>query len=75
MIKIYFICAIVFMVVGAYFMGAHIGRTECGADLANAQITDFLDITKTKRVIDDKTVRTNVRDIRRILHTKYTIAE
>lgn len=63
------------MVFGAYFFGARIAREKCVADGANAQTNEIINNVKLMRVANEKTVHTNVRDIRDILRRKYTIAQ
>ena len=75
MVKFYLVVAIIFMVMGAYFAGAHVARIKCRADLANAQTTEIINISKIQRNTDDKVFHTGLHDIRRIMHAKYTIAD
>lgn len=63
------------MVSGAYFFGARIAREKCVADGANAQTNEIINNVKLLRRANEKTVHTNVRDIRDILRRKYTITE
>lgn len=75
MIKLYLtilICAIVY---GAFFYGKNVGASKCEIQKLHNQIY-VIDQNKTKeRNINDMVYKTGVRDIRRILHDKYTIAE
>lgn len=71
----YLIIAVCAMVLGAYFFGARIAREKCVADGANAQTNEIINNVNMVRVANEKTVHTNVRDIRDILRRKYTIAE
>ncbi len=71
----YLIIAVCAMVFGAYFFGARIAREKCVADGANAQTSEIINNVKLLRGANEKTVHTNVRDIRDILRRKYTIAE
>lgn len=73
--KQYLIIAAVAIVAGAFFMGVRIGRMRCTIDSARAQSNEMTNIFDIKRNTDEKVFNTGVRDIRRILHTKYTIAE
>ena len=63
------------MVFGAYFFGTRIAREKCVADGANAQTNEIINNVNMVRVANEKTVHTNVRDIRDILRRKYTIAQ
>ncbi len=71
----YLIIAVCAMVFGAYFFGARIAREKCVADGANAQTGEIINNVNMVRGANEKTVHTNVRDIRDILRRKYTIAE
>ena len=71
----YLIIAVCAMVLGSYFFGARIAREKCVADGANAQTNEIINNVNMVRVANEKTVHTNVRDIRNILRAKYTIAE
>ena len=71
----YLIIAVCAMVFGAYFFGARIAREKCVADGANAQTNEIINNVKLLRSANEKTVHTNVRDIRDILRRKYTITE
>jgi len=75
MVKFYLIAAIIFMVIGAYLTGAHVARIKCRTEAANAQTTEIINISKMQRNTDDKVFHTGMRDIRRIMRTKYTIAD
>ncbi len=73
--KKYLIAAIVIIVAGAYFFGARIGRMQCETNTLNKHFGETINITSIKRSTDEKVFNTGMRDVRRILHTKYTIAE
>ncbi|MBO7656716.1 MAG: hypothetical protein J6S80_03245 [Alphaproteobacteria bacterium] len=73
--KNYLIIAIAIIVAGAYFFGARIGRMKCQSSARRAETKEIENIIVIKRNTDEKVFNTGVDDIRRILHTKYTIAE
>lgn len=73
--KNYLILAVVVIIAGAYFFGARIGRAKCAMANARAQTNEIINITDIQRNTDEKVFNTGVRDIRRVLCEKYTIAE
>jgi len=73
--KNYLILAVVVIIAGAYFFGARIGRAKCAVANARAQTNEIINITDIQRNTDEKVFNTGVRDIRRVLCEKYTIAE
>ncbi len=73
--KNYLILAVVVIIAGAYFFGARIGREKCAVANARTQTNEIINITDIQRNTDEKVFNTGVRDIRRVLCEKYTIAE
>jgi hypothetical protein len=73
--KNYLILAVVVIIAGAYFFGARIGRAKCAVANARTQTNEIINITDIQRNTDEKVFNTGVRDIRRVLCEKYTIAE
>ena len=73
--KKYLIIAVVVIITGAYFFGMRIGHMKCATNALRAQSNEILHVTNIKRNTDEVVFNTGVGDIRRILHTKYTIAE
>lgn len=73
--KNYLILAVVVIIAGAYFFGVRIGRAKCAVANARAQTNEIINITDIQRNTDEKVFNTGVRDIRRVLCEKYTIAE
>lgn len=73
--KLYLIGAIFCMVLGAYFAGLRIANIRCSANSADAQVDDMVHMIKINRLSNEKVFNTGVRDIRSILHTKYSIAD
>lgn len=75
--KIYIFLFFVFIVVvaGAYWVGGRVAMQKCNARVASVAVKQNQEIIKTMGVINEKTFNTGVRDIRRVLCEKYTIAE
>lgn len=73
--KQYLILAAAVIVAGGYFFGVRIGRMRCAIDSMRAQSNEITNIIDIKRNTDEKVFNTGLRDIRHILHAKYTIAE
>ena len=67
--RIYLIIAVVAMVLGAYWAGRKIARSECMALAANTNTKNI------QRKANENAINTGAGDIRYILRTKYTIAE
>ena len=75
MSKIYFLILISALIFGAYFYGVNITNAKCREIQANNNIAEIQQTDKNKREIHDMVYKTGLRDIRRILRDKYTIAE
>lgn len=73
--KIYFVMIASAIILGAYFYGVNITNVKCRERQANNNISEIQHIENNKRIIHDTVYKTGVRDIRRILRDKYTIAE
>ena len=73
--KIYLIIAILIIVGGAYLLGNQVAQRKCETRVAQNQTSEIIQTISMQRETDEKVYNTGVRDIRRILHTKYTIAE
>ena len=73
--KIYFMLAIGALVWGAYFYGVNITNAKC--QIRYFQETNHAQeiLIKNKKEIHENVYKTGVRDIRRILRDKYSIAE
>lgn len=56
-------------------MGGRVAMQKCNARVASVAVKQNQEIIKTMGVINEKTFNTGVRDIRRVLCEKYTIAE
>ena len=57
------------------FGGVRIGALRCARDAGQRAITQQNKNIKTQVTVYEKTMHTGVRDIRRVLREKYTIAE
>jgi len=75
MIKLYLTILICAIVCGAFFYGKNVGTSECEMKKLHNQIDTTEQYQIKERNINDKVYKTGLRDIRRILHDKYTIAE
>lgn len=73
--KQYLILAIAVIVAGAYFFGMRSGRMQCITDSVREQTNEIINISDIQRDTDEKVFNTGVDNIRRVLHTKYTIAD
>lgn len=62
-------------IVGAYFYGKNVGVSQCEKQYLQNQINITQQQKINERVINETVYKTGVRDIRRILHDKYTITE
>lgn len=75
MMKTYLIIAVCGIIFGAYILGASRGSAKCQARAAQQTINTITTQQIKTEKINAETYHTNLRDIRRILHDKYTIAE
>ena len=73
--RIYLIIALSCIVEGAYLLGTQVANRKCELRAALNQTYEIIQKISMQRETDEKVYNTGVRDIRRILHTKYTIAE
>lgn len=77
--KIYLICLIVVVGTIAYVCGAKIADARCQMRVAQTSLINMeyqqKQILQNKRILHDQVYKTGVADIRRILLSKYTIAE
>lgn len=72
-IRIFFI--IVCIVIGAYVCGWNAGRIKCHSAVANDVAQQLQQQIKITEETHAETMHTGMRDIRRVLREKYTIAE
>ena len=74
MTRLYFVILICAVIIGAFFYGKSVGFSKC--EIRNFQNEiNIIEQNKTnERVINDTVYKTGVRDIRRILRNKYSIA-
>lgn len=75
MTKIYLIILICAIIIGAFFYGKNVGISKCEIQNLQNQINTTEQSQQNERNINDTVYKTGVRDIRRILYDKYTIAE
>lgn len=59
----------------AYAAGNRVGQLKCNAQAEQNVARQQSEIIKTMENVNAETFNTGVRDIRRILYEKYTIAE
>ena len=74
MIRGYLIMCVCAMLIGAFFYGKNVGISKCEIKNFQNQINETEQSKTNERILDDTVYKTGVRDIRRILHDKYTIA-
>lgn len=75
MMKLYLIGLVCVALVGAFFYGKSVGISKCEIQNFQSHINNIEQIKINERVINDVVYKTGVRDIRRILRDKYSIAE
>ncbi len=75
MARLYLIMLICAIITGAFFYGKTIGKSKCEIQNFQNQINQTEQIQQNKRNLNETVYKTGVRDIRRILRDKYTIAE
>ncbi len=72
---LYMLSFVVVCLIGAYVAGTRVGMARCRANTATQSINAYVQTMKQMEKINEKTNHTAVRDIRRVLREKYTIAE
>ena len=75
MIKIYVIVLLGVIVCGAYFYGANMAKAKCQMKYMQETKQTKEIFIQNKKEIHETVYKTGVRDIRRILCDKYSIAE
>lgn len=73
--KIYLIAAMAAFILFAFATGARIGTLRCERGVTHRATQQQTQIIQHQVQINEKTMHTGMRDIRRILREKYTIAE
>jgi len=73
--KVYLIIAVGCIIFGAYEFGLQIAHKKCEVNAAQNQTNEIVKTISIQRISDEKVYHTGVDDIRRILRTKYSIAE
>ena len=75
MLKTYLIIAICVIIVAAYILGASHGTAKCQQRTAQQTINTITTQQIKTEKINAEIYHTGMRNIRRILHEKYTITE
>lgn len=75
MFKLYVFIGFLCVIIGAYWVGRHVGKTRCNVHVAEMHMESQGQVIRAMENIDVEMAGTGVRDIRRILREKYTIAE
>lgn len=75
MIRIYIVMIIGAVCAGAYFAGYRVGRANAMAECNKNANRQLIQSIKQMGKVNEKTLHTTGRDIRRVLREKYTIAE
>jgi len=77
--KLYLFLAVCALVCGAYFYGMNLADAKCRAHFSQQNLQSIQNyqnqIMKNKRQTDEIIYKTSVRDIRRVLRDKYSIAD
>ena len=73
--KIYLTIIFIVVLCMAFFAGITTGNYKCQSKVAETNLQEQQDFLKEKRIINETVYKTSVGDIRRILLSKYTIAE
>ena len=73
--KMYLIAAMAAFILFAFCAGTHIGTLRCERDVSRITPPQQKLNIQHQVKINEKTMHTGMRDIRRILREKYTIAE
>ena len=73
--KIYLMFLLLGCVFGAFVCGGKIADAKCRMKIAQESKIQIEQSLYNNRILDDKVYKTGVSDIRRILQSKYSIAE
>lgn len=73
--KLYLFIGVFFVVLLAYWAGERVSEQKCETKIAELNAQNQSDVITAMEKVNEKTFNTGVRDIRRILHEQYTIAE
>lgn len=73
--KIYLIAAMAAFILFAFAAGTRIGTLRCERNTARTTTTQQTQIIQQQVTTHAETMHTGMRDIRRVLREKYTIAE
>lgn len=75
MTKLYFIIALCGLEIAIYTYAWNQGIAKCRRENTQHFINQITEQNKKQRILDVEIYHTNLRDIRRVLREKYTIAE
>ncbi len=75
MTRFYIAALCVAFFIFAYLVGVRVGREKCVADIITAGQNTTNEIINRIGDIHENTLKTDTRDIRRVLRARYTIAE
>ncbi len=75
MTKLYFIIALCGLEIAIYTYAWNQGIAKCRRENTQQFINQITEQNKKQRILDVEIYHTNLRDIRRVLREKYTIAE
>lgn len=75
MFKLYVFIGFLCVIAGTYWVGQRVGKTQCDVRIAEIHTESQGQVIRAMGNIDVEMAGTGVRDIRRILREKYTIAE
>ncbi len=73
--RIYIICFVMLVVLGAYAVGGRVAHERCRADATVAMVAEQEKLIKLKEDVNAEVFNRGVDDIRRVLRKRYTIAE
>ena len=73
--KFWLVGAVAAVAAALYFCGRSVGMARCRADSASRSVQTQIQIIRQTEKINETVLRTNLGDIRRVMHEKYTIAE
>lgn len=73
--RVYVFIMMIALVLGACFAGCAVGRAKSKEKCTETVAVQYVQTVKQMEKINEQTNHTAVRDIRRILHERYTIAQ
>lgn len=75
MTRFYYVALVGATIFLAYVTGQHVGNIKCDRRIAQTSYDQIVTNNKIIEQTNEKVFHTGVRNMRRILHDKYTIAE